>query len=240
MAARPQPAAGLREQSDANWRGRVELRHDQRVFPARDVAQPGAGPRPRLSWLAALPPFLEQKTPDAQKLRSLCEQIDPKLGWNAGPNAPAAHAVAPLFLCPARPIEDPHVAPGRTNYVGIAGVGRNAAELSLDAPLAGAFGYDRTVRSKPDLTAGASKTLLTAETAHDNGPWTAGGPPTVRGLDPADVPYIGPGRAFGGMHPGGQNVLFADGSAEFMDADVSPRVFETIACLRRDAEAPAP
>ena len=85
-------------------------------------------------------------------------------------------------------------------------MGRDAAELPRGDPLAGIFGYDRIVR-REDLTAGATQTLLATETARDNGPWTAGGSPTVRGLDPTDAPYIGPGRPFGGMHPHGLNIL---------------------------------
>ena len=80
---------------------------------------------------------------------------------------------------------------------------------------------------------------MATETGRDNGPWTAGGPPTVRGVDPADAPYIGPGRAFGGLHPGGLNVLFADGSAEFMQDDVSPQFFETLTRFTA-ARRPAP
>lgn len=209
------------------------------AYPPATLPNAALPPERRLSWTAALPPFLEQKTKDAQKMQVLYERLDPELAWDADPNAAVAHAVVPLFLCPAHTGEDPRLEHGHTDYVGMAGVGRNAAELPRDDLLAGVFGYDRTVR-RNDLTRGASATLLGAETTRYNGPWTAGGSPTVRGLDPADAPYIGPGRAFGGMHPDGQNVLFADGSAEFMQDNVSPRFFETLTRLRGDAEGPAP
>ena len=204
------------------------------TFPPATLPNAELSPDRRLSWLAALPPHLEQKTRDSLKMQSLYDQLDPDLAWDAGPNAAVAHAVAPLFLCPAHTGEDASLTHGRTDYVGLAGVGRNAAELPRDDPLAGIFGYDRAVR-RAELTRGARETLLIAETTRDNGPWTAGGPPTVRGVDPADAPPIGPGRAFGGMHPDGQNVLFADGSAEFMQGDLAPRFFETLTRLRRDA-----
>jgi prepilin-type processing-associated H-X9-DG protein len=209
------------------------------AFPRATLPNAALPPDRRLSWLASLPPYLEQKTKDAQKMQGLYDQLDPNLAWDAGPNAAVANAVVPLFLCSAHTSEAAGLTPGHTDYVGLAGVGRNAAELPLGDPLAGVFGYNRTVR-RTDLTRGAKETMLVTETTRDNGPWTAGGWPTVRGVDPADAPYIGPGRAFGGMHSDGLNVLFADGAAEFMQADVSPRFFETLPRLRLDAEPPGP
>ena len=197
------------------------------AFPPGTLPNAGLPPDKRLSWLSALPPFLEQKTRDAERMRSLGGQLDPALAWDAGPNAAVAHTVAPVCVCPAHAGADPNLAPGHTDYVGLAGVGPDAATLPLSDPNAGMFGYDRTVK-RSDLTAGTSETLMATETGRANGPWTAGGPPTVRGVDPADAPYIGPGRAFGGLHAGGLNVLFADGSAEFMQDGVSPHVFEML------------
>src|SRR4051794_21164726 len=57
------------------------------------------------------------------------------------------------------------------SYVGIAGVGTDAAKLPRGDRRAGVFGYDRSARTG-DITDGASETLLLAETALDNGPWT--------------------------------------------------------------------
>ncbi len=207
--------------------------HD--TFPPGTLPNPGLPPEKRLSWLSALPPFLEQKTRDAERMQSLYGQLDPSLAWDAGPNAAVAHTTAPVCICPAH--AGPNLAPGHTDYVGLAGVGPDAARLPLSDPNAGMFGYDRIVK-RDDLTAGASETLMATETGRANGPWTAGGPPTVRGLDPADALYIGPGRAFGGLHPGGLNVLFADGSAEFMKDDVLPQFFETLTRLRRTGTPP--
>ena len=71
-----------------------------------------------------------------------------------------------------------------TSYVGIAGLGPNAAELPVEDPRAGVFGFDR---STPliEITDGTATTMAVAETAESNGPWKAGGPATVRGLDPS-------------------------------------------------------
>ena len=91
---------------------------------------------------------------------------------------------------------------------------------------------------RADLTAGATQTLLTTETGRDNGPWTAGGSPTVRGLVPSEAPYIGPGRPFGGLHPHGLNILRADGGADFMTDDVTPKFFETLTRVWRNSDSP--
>jgi prepilin-type processing-associated H-X9-DG protein len=59
------------------------------------------------------------------------------------------------------------------------------------------------------------------ETRSGLGPWARGGPSTVRGFDPADVPLHGDGRPFGG-HSSGMNVAMADGSVRFLRATVDP------------------
>jgi Protein of unknown function (DUF1559)/Domain of unknown function (DUF4190) len=207
------------------------------AFPPGTIPNAALAPEKRLSWLTTLPPFMEQKTKNARDAQALYEQLDLSLAWDADGNAAVAHAAVPFCRCPAHPTDDPRITKGHTHYVGLAGVGRDAAELPRGDPRAGIFGYDRVVRGA-DLKAGATQTLLATETARDNGPWTAGGSPTVRGLDRTDAPYIGPGRAFGGMHPHGLNVLRADGGADFMTDDTAPSFFETLTRVWREGEAP--
>jgi prepilin-type processing-associated H-X9-DG protein len=232
------------------------------AFPPGTLPNADLPPDRRLSWLVALPDFVGEKNAPADRLRALAEGIDRSRAWDETPNLAAAATDVPVFRCPAHP-DDPRAAPGRTHYVGLAGVGRDAAEIrgidrgpfgaavglagvgadpfalrAADAR-AGAFGYDRAMKLN-DFTPGSSRTLFAAETAWNNGPWTAGGPPTVRGVDPADAPLIGPGRPFGGMHAGGLNVLFADGSAEFLRDTTPPAFFAELTRVRRGAdEAPA-
>jgi prepilin-type processing-associated H-X9-DG protein len=82
-----------------------------------------------------------------------------------------------------------------------------------------------------EIKDGASVTMLLAETGLANGPWTAGGPSTVRGLDPARQPYIGEQRQFGGVHRGGAMVAFADGSVRFIRDSIRPQVFEALSTI---------
>ena len=47
-------------------------------------------------------------------------------------------------------------------------------------------------------------------------------------MDPAQAPYIGRGRPFDGNHPGGVNVLYADGSVRFIKESIDPKIFEAL------------
>jgi prepilin-type processing-associated H-X9-DG protein len=203
-------------------------------FPSATVSEKSLPPERRLSWLVEILPFVEA---------SPRPPIDKTKPWDAEENRPRwfhckkgdyewdSHwGVYRLWLCPSNPNQ---AAPGTfslTHYVGIAGLGRDAASRPVDAPGIGFFGYDRTLQHA-DLKKGSSDTLMVVETRLDNGPWTAGGYPTVRGLDPDGPPYFGKDGQFGGTHRGGVNTLFADASVRFLSEDTSPRVFAEMATI---------
>jgi prepilin-type processing-associated H-X9-DG protein len=48
------------------------------------------------------------------------------------------------------------------------------------------------------------------------------------------MPYIGPGRPFGGLHQGGANVLHADGSVLFLNNSIRPDVFRSLILLHHE------
>ncbi len=196
------------------------------TFPPAALPPTGRPPAERLSWLAGILTFLDERPDKTFRWRPLAGRLDPDRPWNDPANLPAAETNVPRFLCPSHPRYGSEP-PGVTHYAGIGGLGADAASLPKGDPRDGFFGYDRLL-TPGDLTRGTAYTLLAAETTADNGPWAAGGPSTVRGVDPGETLYIGPGRPFGGCHRvGGVDVLeavYADGHVGTVKATVNPRV----------------
>ena len=114
------------------------------------------------------------------------------------------------------------------HYPGIAGVGQNAALKPATAPGAGVFRFDGPT-FVINVKDGLSNVLLLLESGQDPRAWIAGGPSTVRPLDPARRPYIGIGRPFGGAHSGGANAALADGSGRFITDKIDPHILELLA-----------
>ncbi len=234
-------------QNNLKWIG-MGLRnyHDTfRFFPAATVPNDALPSNKRLSWVTQVwPAFMSD-----------CESLlDKSKAWDDETNNPprcrvyakSSQATWDLqerdlrdFLCPANPARGDPSLPGPTHYVGIAGLGENAAELPLSDPRAGFFGFERKL-SLPDIKDGAATTMAVTEVMN-GGPWTAGGWATVRGLIADDQPYVGMRGQFGSMHWGGGaftvsrpvaiNVLFADGSVRPITAPVSAEVFEALATV---------
>jgi hypothetical protein len=193
----------------------------------------------RLSWIMGCMPFVL-----CMHCYGMPTDYDLTQSWEAKPNRTLASTTVYVLHCPGSPDQS---GPGDTSvtlptdltgnpklypsaYVGIAGVGRDAALLPRSDPKAGVFGYERTTRLE-DITDGTGSTMMVVETSDLQGAWTAGGAATVRGLDPARVPYIGRGHQFGGNHRGGTLVLLADGSVRFVRETVHPSVFEGLATI---------
>jgi prepilin-type processing-associated H-X9-DG protein len=190
---------------------------ERQSIPAGTVVAPNLPAEKRVSWYATLLPALgkPQLAPDRAG------------GWEAERNADARAATLAAFLCPVAASARTSSA-GLTDYVGCGGVGPDAPRLPADRPGAGAFRYDEPTPLAA-IKDGTSNTLLLLETSDHPGLWLAGGPPTLRPLDPVGRPYLGAGRPFGGLHPGGCTVAFADGSFRFLADSASPDVLELLA-----------
>jgi hypothetical protein len=225
-------ALGLRDYAEAHPK---ELRTAENVpaFPAGTVPNPALPPDQRLSWLVEVLPFLEQE--------GLYNRIDRAAGWDAGANAPAVRTPLTGLQCPDWGRESSPEPAYLTAYLGVAGVGAAAPSLPAGDSHAGVFGYDRRT-ALSDVKDGTSNTLLILESSRDNGPWARGGAATVRGLDPAEQPYLGTGRPFGGTHfaenglfkRGGSigcNAALADGSVRFLPEGIAPHVLEALATM---------
>jgi prepilin-type processing-associated H-X9-DG protein len=208
-------------------------------LPMATVRSPNLMPENRLSWYADLSPFLEQWFIefDREKPWDSEENLKPKCHGVETPKVDLD--IVPHFLCEANSFKRDEI-PNVTHYVGIAGCGKDAAQLPPGYPGVGIFGYDRKTKLQ-DITDGTSTTMIVAETGWKNGPWTAGGFPTVRGLDPNGMPYLGKNGQFSSMHRSGSgffskgefatNVLFVDGSVRSSAESLDPRIFEAMSTI---------
>jgi hypothetical protein len=209
-------------------------------FPAGTVANSSFPVDGRLSWGVTILPYVDQK--------ATFEKFDLTASWDAPVNKPAVAAWGwGKFTCPAYNTKEPPPAP-YTNFVGVAGIGPDAASLPFDAPGVGFFGYDRTPKVE-QIKDGTAQTLVLIETSRDIGPVIRGGHSTVRGFDLADEPLLGEGRPFGGMHkydkrwggtaPLGTQVLIADGSTRTTPVYVDAHVMGALATIAGGEELPA-
>jgi hypothetical protein len=188
-------------------------------YPAAAIPNPDLPPEKRLSWLVAAMPFIEADP--------TYRDMDLKKGWDAEENRFAALTMFKRFHCPNYAEGPPVSTLWPSHYIGIAGVGENAADLPSHDPQAGCFGYERKLWSK-DLIRGASQIAVATETSAAQGAWTAAGAATVRGYDPAT-------SHFGGNHRAGCQVVFMDGSVRIIDAKMSEKEWARLVVLRDEA-----
>ncbi len=239
--ATPPRFEGCRPQCPSNLRnvvlGVLQYANREGTFPTGTWPNASLPPEKRLSWYAAILSDLEN--PD------LWDRIDWSRAWDddaipeAGDmsNEQIAFIRIGVARCPDVPFV-PLDRPRPTEYIGIAGLGTDAPFLPKGHPRAGVFGYERRT-TLADLKDGAASTMIVAESTRVRGSWLSGGPATVRGLDTADLPYIGPGRQFGHVHRSGANVAFADGAVRFVSDTINPRVLEAFSTIAGGETLPA-
>jgi prepilin-type processing-associated H-X9-DG protein len=205
---------------------------DQGVYPIGTVPNPDLPVDRRLGWMYSLIPYLD--------LRSSFNADHPTRPWDDPMLGSFRSSPPGVAYCPTIWMSAPPGPPLSAVYVGIAGLGVDAPGLPKGDPSAGFFG-DRRTLSPGDITDGFSSTMVVVESSRPAGPWFAGGRHTVRGLDPARRPYIGPARQFGGIHHDeGANVLMADGSVRRVRGSIDPKVFEAMSTVAGREKISAP
>jgi hypothetical protein len=232
MASRPDPnrfAAALNQY--ATERGQFPAGLARRMpSPAR--ANRPWHPNECVSWMAELLPYLGYDSTYAQ--------INMQRSWRDPENVAASVTIIPPFLSPDAPSATwyahyPGLSydVGSTHYVGIAGIGEDAAEYSASdrkqAVRMGVFGYERTTRVN-DITDGLGNTIVVAEVPPIyQAPWIAGGGSTVRGVPEKDSikPFVS--TTFHGKR--GTAVIMADGSVRFLSESISDEVFQALCTI---------
>jgi hypothetical protein len=170
---------------------------------------------------------------------ALYQKINKKESWRDPVNLPAASTIVPQFLSPDLPRNEWFVRfPGMnldlaaTSYVGIAGVGLDAAEYKPGDSAAtkmGIFGYDRTT-PLADIDDPANTILLIQTAPTPRSIWIAGGGSTVRGVP--ETKSVEPFVTQRGDGKRGAYMIMADGSVRWVTEQISDEVFKQLAQVK--------
>jgi hypothetical protein len=204
-------------------------------------------PNQRVGWMVNLLPFLGQD--------ELYQRIDKKKNWRDEENLKQGAVLIPQFLNPRYPRPSWRAAvpslglrdQGATHFVGVAGVGIDAADYSANNPAnakrLGIFGYDRKT-SVEDITDGLSNTMYMIQVppTHQR-PWIAGGGATITGIP--DTNSVKPFVATQANGQRGTYALMADGSVRFISESIADDVLKAMATIKGgealdDLDAKAP
>jgi hypothetical protein len=195
-------------------------------------------PDQRLSWMVELLPLL-----GAGEYKDLPHDLEKS--WQEAPNDMAAQVLIPQFLVRSNP---PHtyrvVYPGTnraaaaTHYVGVSGVGYDAAEYKADDPAVakklGVFGYDR-ITKKEDVKDGLDQTIVLLQVPTDHkSPWLLGGGATVRGVSEdidAVQPFVCLKYRMNDKEVDGTFAIMGDGKVRFIPATIDPNVFRALCTI---------
>jgi len=174
---------------------------EKKEFPRGTFARPTSAatranlpwpPDERVSWMASLLPYLG--------FNDVLQAINTQRSWDDPENFNPSITMIPQLLDPqdqahwwvAVNQEDRPIYAGRdipraaTSFVGVAGVGMDAANYAPDDPAMakkiGVFGYDRVTKVE-DIKDGPANTIALLQVApFFRGAWLAGGGSTVRGV----------------------------------------------------------
>ncbi len=213
------------EQDTQFPRGTTEYRKPSPVRAGR--AWP---PDQRVSWMAELLPYLGYD--------QVSRRVRRDLSWRDEENITPASVLVPNFLAPGSvkstwyvsyPAIEPELA--ATHFVGMAGVGLDAATYPPDHPDAGIFNYDR--RTSLAGVPNKSKTIFMIQVPPGfHSPWIAGGGSTIRGVP--QTKSVQPFLSLNDKHERTTTVVMADGSVKTISAKISDDVFKALCRVKGD------
>jgi hypothetical protein len=214
------------------------------AFKRPDVFRSGRDPGQRVSWMAALLPYLGRQ--------ELYNRIDFERSWRDPKNWLPGRTLIAEFLDPMYPASSFRVVRpdlpfemAATHYVGIAGIGLDAADypandVAFDTKR-GLLSYDSSRRLK-DVERGLSNTIMLIQTPYDGPagvtPWIAGGGSTLRGVPEKDsiAPFVLGNDRTGKpiTHNGkrGTYAVMADSTVRWIDAKISDAVFQAMVTVK--------
>jgi prepilin-type processing-associated H-X9-DG protein len=226
-------------------------------FPAAQTSLPNQKKKVGIGWVPFILPYIEQE--------ALFHEYDFKARWDEPSNAVAVTRRIPLLLCASAPGERVGLAKrGVGDYAPTCTLISSpfmASPPPKDKTFVGVLGKNVN-RKITEITDGASNTLLLAEDAGFPAEWTMGKMTEVKfgttawasannilrigGFNPATGTTPGPcavncynKHEIYSFHPGGANVLFADGATRFLGAAADINVVSALVTRRGGETSPA-
>lgn len=204
--------------------GQIQQHIDEHgSFPAAADATSPLPITQQFSWLARLEAHSE----------SLPTERRPVLGkpWNDPVNEPFVGRRIPGYLNPSVSTMVGEDSRPATHFAGVAGVGRDAADLPAGHPRAGMFGTQRTIKIQ-DIRDGQANVVMVLGVEAQLGSWADPGRATVRPL--TSPPYLHGLDGFGGGTRNELPALMADGSVRMFAPDTDPLLMRRLAAIADD------
>jgi hypothetical protein len=190
-------------------------------------------PSQRVGFMIDLLPFLGKE--------DIYQQIDPKQSWRSEKNLRPASNWIPQFINPSYPRASWQATlpslPGRdlgaTHFVGLSGIGLDAAEYMPGDPATakklGMVGYNRETRFT-DIKDGLSNTIYMIQVPPTlQRPWIAGGGATIQGMPEKNS--IAPFVYLQANGKRGTYALMADGSVRFIADTIPDKTFQAMVTI---------
>jgi hypothetical protein len=194
-------------------------------------------PDQRISWMAEIVRYLPQYIDEFGNDQGRYPMgIKPNQAWNEGANLHAAHTLVPQFLGLKSPetewfVQYPKLpgAVAATQFVGIAGIGLDAAEDDTPMNRRGVFSYNHAT-SMAEITDKPENTIAVLQVPQNyKTPWLAGGGSTVRGVPEKDsiVPFVC--TDLDGKR--GTYAIMANGDVRFIHDDIPDSLFQAMVTI---------